>query len=356
VAGVTFTIDPDELVGMRALAALGKTAISGAQPEAGADPDADAVRTARSLLDAALAGKLTDAGLPWAPSAEVVKQRAGAPDRSSSSRLRKDAAYVGAAAVLVVIWGGYARGWTWTGFQANGQLWDWLNLLLLPTVVAIIPVWIQYNKYIRRSLRAVYGALVAAATGFVLAGYLIPLRWTGFRGQTLWTWTELLLLPAVVTVTMALASMHVKPVAFLRSLRPYQRDVLAVLAVGWAVSVIGGYALRWRWTGYPGSTLWDWFQLLLLPLVFPAFLLPGLVNWLTGNAAKHSAAQPHNNTSDFHLASADPDAARDSYRQALSFCQQPASPDGSPKPACHLLLGGMRKHRRAAAGPAAKLS
>jgi hypothetical protein len=62
-----------------------------------------------------------------------------------------------------------------------------LNFLVLPTVAAIIPVWIEYKKYIRRSLRAVYGALFAAGTGFMLAGYLIPLKWTGFGGQTLWT-------------------------------------------------------------------------------------------------------------------------------------------------------------------------
>jgi hypothetical protein len=289
VTAVTFTIEPDELLGLRALAALGKTAITGAQPEDDTHPEVHAVRTAKSLLDSALAVKLTEAGLPWAPSAEAVRHCAGAPDRSTKSEPRQVGAYAGAAAALVVIWGGYARGWKWTGFQANGQLWDWLNLLLLPTVVAIIPVWIQYNKYIRRGLRAVYGALFAAGAGLVLAGYLIPLRWTGFRGQTLWTWTELLLLPAVVAVTMALATMHVKPVAFLRSLRPFQRGALVVLAIGWAVTVIGGYALRWQWTGYPGNTLWDWLQLLLLPLVFPTFLLPGLVNWLTGNAAKRAA-------------------------------------------------------------------
>ena len=27
-------------------------------------------------------------------------------------------------------------------------------------------------------------------------------------------------------------------------------------------------------TGYPGNTLWEWLQLLLLPLVIPAILLP----------------------------------------------------------------------------------
>ena len=51
----------------------------------------------------------------------------------------------------------------------------------------------------------------------------------------------------------------------------------------------GGYALRWSWTGYPGNTLWDWLQLLLLPLVVPAILLPALLNWITGDAAERAA-------------------------------------------------------------------
>lgn len=37
-----------------------------------------------------------------------------------------------------------------------------------------------------------------AWTGFVFAGYLVPLAWTGFRGQTLWNWLELLVLPAAL--------------------------------------------------------------------------------------------------------------------------------------------------------------
>jgi hypothetical protein len=40
--------------------------------------------------------------------------------------------------------------------------------------------------------------------------------------------------------------------------------------------VIAGYALRWRWTGYPGNALWDRLQLLLLPLVVAAARQPAL--------------------------------------------------------------------------------
>lgn len=55
--------------------------------------------------------------------------------------------------------------------------------------------------------------------------------------------------------------------------------------------MIGGYALRWTRTGYPGNTLWDWLQLLLPPLVVPTILLPALLNWITGDAAEHAAAR-----------------------------------------------------------------
>jgi hypothetical protein len=37
--------------------------------------------------------------------------------------------------------GSYAFNWTWTGFKANGSLWDWLNLLLVPLIVAVLPIW-----------------------------------------------------------------------------------------------------------------------------------------------------------------------------------------------------------------------
>lgn len=298
MTAVTFTIGPDELLGLSALVTMGKEADGGATSPV---TDADAIAAARALMDTALAEKLTDAGLPWAPSPESVTGRVAAatePVRhgrtvavAEGSRLRRDAPYVVAVAVAVALWGGYARGWRWTGFQANGQLWDWLNLLLLPVVTASVPLFIQYGKYIGRARTAAYGVFLAAWTGFVIAGYAIPLRWTGFRGQTLWNWFELLLLPTAVACTMALTSMRARPAQVLRSLRPYQKLVMAALAAGWIVTIIGGYTLRWTWTGYPqNNTLWDWLQLLLLPLLLPTVLQPALLNWATGNAAQRASA------------------------------------------------------------------
>jgi hypothetical protein len=121
----------------------------------------------------------------------------------------------------------------------------------------------------------------------VIAGYLIPLNWTGFRGQTLWDWLNLLVLPAAITTVMALTSTRARrPDA---RLGPHHKTIIAALAAGWIVTMIGGYALRWRWTGYPGHTLWDWLGM-LLPLVFPAILLPPLLKWVSGNAAGRASA------------------------------------------------------------------
>ena len=238
----------------------------------------------------ALADKLEKLGLPWAPSTEAASKRAtqAAVPASAACRVtgngkaRNAAAWVAAAALAITLWGGYTRGWQWTGFRGNNQLWDWLTLLLLPVALGTIPLWIQDKDYIGKGRRVIYAAVITAWTGLVIAGYLIPLNWTGFRGQTLWDWLNLLVLPAAVTITMALADVRARrPQA---RLRPYQKAIVAALSAGWIVTVIGGYALRWQWTGYAGNTVWGWLGI-LLPLVFPTLLLPTLLNWVSGNAA-----------------------------------------------------------------------
>jgi putative effector of murein hydrolase len=291
--GVTFTIDPDELLGLNALATLDKAAEHG-----GPEPDvnAGAVHTARTLLRAALAQKLAEAELPWAPPAGSVSERAalaaepaGAMRRlAENKKLRNGAAYVLTVVALTVVWGGYARRWSWTGFQANNQLWDWLQLLLLPAVAASVPLWIQYRKFIGRARTIAYGGILAALIAFVIAGYLIPLSWTGFQGQTLWNWFQLVLLPTAVACTLAMISKRVHPVTVLRTLRPHHMAISGALVSGWIVTVAGGYGLKWGWTGYSGNTLWDWLQLLLVPLVLPTFLLPAFLRWASGNAAERA--------------------------------------------------------------------
>jgi len=119
-------------------------------------------------------------------------------------------------------------------------------------------------------------AVVAFAV-FVAAGYLVPLKWTGFPGTTLWNWLGLLLLPAAV------ASAKFFP-RMLRSLCRRQRLMIAAFAAVWGLTIVGGYVWNWTWTGYQGNTLWDWLQLLLLPLLVPTVLMTAALNWIADNA------------------------------------------------------------------------
>jgi len=276
VAAPALTIEPDEFLGLRALAELENAADEGT---------ADAMSTARTLMRTALAARLDELGLPWAPAPETVMERAAASRAAAApagnGRARIFAISALAVAALTVLWGGYIRGWQWTGFQANEQLWNWLKLLLLPVVVGTIPLWIQQAERIHRAWRVAFGLVMAAFAGFVAAGYLIPLKWTGFPGTTLWSWWGLILLPVAVTTLIAWPSAG-------RSLRAHHKAAIALLVMGWVVTVVGGYALRWSWTGYQGNTLWDWLKLLLLPLIIPTILLPAVKNWISGSAARRA--------------------------------------------------------------------
>ena len=293
MAALTFTIEPDEFLGLSALVELGQAADGG---NTGAGPshrrrhrnpggDADAQRASGQAAGSRPVRGLRPRRQSSSASPRPRRRLRGTRALIANKKLRKYLAYAVAVAFSVALWGGYSRGWKWTGFQKNDQLWDWLNLLLLPVVIGTLPLWIQDRKYIGRGRRMAYAVAIVAWTGFVIAGYPIPLNWTGFRDQTLWNWFELLVLPAALAITMALTSMGLRMSKVLHSLRRYQQAIMAGLAVGWVLTVIGGYLLRWTWTGYSGNTLWDWLQLLLLPLVFPAFLLPALLNWVSGDAA-----------------------------------------------------------------------
>lgn len=49
---------------------------------------------------------------------------------------------------------------------------------------------------------------------------------------------------------------------------PQLRIILPAVAVlVFLFTIIGGYAFNWGWTGFRGNTLWDWLQLLILPVV-----------------------------------------------------------------------------------------
>ncbi|UQX88661.1 hypothetical protein M6D93_01355 [Jatrophihabitans telluris] len=191
----------------------------------------------------------------------------------------------GLLAFLVWLWGGYVLSWKWTGLSGSVKLWDWLQVLALPVALGLAPLLIDRRRHLRRvhHLSAAGGLIVFA--GLVLAGYLVPLGWTGFTGNTLWDWLELLLLPLVV----ATGSLWVRLERQRASTEPGRPRppltrrrllVLVVVAVLVVALVLGGYLIPLSWTGFRGNTAWDWVKLMVLPLLIPLVILPVLARRL----------------------------------------------------------------------------
>ena len=183
------------------------------------------------------------------------------------------------AAVLLVVyaWGGYELGWRWTGLSSSVHLWDWLQVVALPVALGIAPLLLRHHRRMTRQHRAVVAATVLVFGLLVAAAYLVPLGWTGFTGNTLWDWLELMLLPLVV----ASASLWVGRAS------PSRRVEIAGLAAAgaFAVLVACGYLVPWTWTGFRGNTAWDWIRLLLVPVLVPTILLPALSQRVTNRLA-----------------------------------------------------------------------
>ncbi len=178
---------------------------------------------------------------------------------------------VGALVLAVVLWGGYSHHWPWTGI--NGQtatLWDWLHLLLLPLAVAVLPIWLARDAKLDPVIKRVAIVCALVFAGIVLAGYLVPWAWTGFTGNSLWDWLNLVALPVAVALT---------PLAIeIREAWTGRHTSVAVIAAAvFGLLVLAGYLVPWSWTGFTGNTLWDWLHLLLLPLLIPIVLVPTLV-------------------------------------------------------------------------------
>ena len=61
------------------------------------------------------------------------------------------------------------------------------------------------------------------------------------------------------------------------SSRRHTIAVMCGLSV-FGVIVLGGHVGNWNWTGFHGNTLWDWLHLLLLlPLLLPTIIVPALI-------------------------------------------------------------------------------
>jgi hypothetical protein len=101
----------------------------------------------------------------------------------------------GVVVFVITLVGGYSGHWKWTGYSDNDTLWEWLKLLLLPIILATAPIWLTRGSDVRKDRRMIIGALAAAFLALVIVGYAADLRWTGFPGNKLWDWFVLIFLP-----------------------------------------------------------------------------------------------------------------------------------------------------------------
>jgi uncharacterized membrane protein len=280
-ASFTIELGEDELLGAHLLARMQGIAVDDLVAFHG---------VLRTTLRDGLAARVGAAGMCWPPTADDLElaDRVGdeivaqpAPDDASPAGAVRRRALLAAGAITValavVLVGGYGFGWSWTGFEGNNQLWDWMQLLLFPVALACFPLWLRFSGYMSAARRRSLATAVAAFVVFVLVGYLNPLRWTGFSGQTLWDWLTLLILPvSIVTV-------RVWPQSG-RDVRHHHIAAATLLCAALIVTIIGGYGAGWSWTGYRGNTLWDWLTLVLGPVAITTFLVPAVVQLLTGGA------------------------------------------------------------------------
>ncbi|HEY1690211.1 MAG TPA: hypothetical protein VGF95_15255 [Solirubrobacteraceae bacterium] len=179
-------------------------------------------------------------------------------------------AAAGGLALAIVLWGGYSHHWPWTGIDGEtATLWDWLHLLLLPLVFAFLPTWVSRETRMDPRTKQTAFTVLLLFCVLVLSGYAIPWAWTGFTGNTLWDWLSLIVLPLTLLLMPGFADLRARWGA------RHSAAAGTLLAVFVAI-VLGGYLGHWVWTGFTGNTLWDWFNLLLLPLLLPTVVIPAL--------------------------------------------------------------------------------
>lgn len=65
----------------------------------------------------------------------------------------------------------------------------------------------------------------------------------------------------------------------------HSRWLAAAGLVIFTVLVVGGYRMGWGWTGFAGNKLWDWIQLLLVPV-----LVPVVFSWLSAHLGEEGEA------------------------------------------------------------------
>jgi uncharacterized membrane protein len=106
----------------------------------------------------------------------------------------------------------YVFSWTWTGFRDNGTLWDWLGLFILPIVLAVATIWFTTQPRWHVGWTVALVVVLAVFMVLVWGGYFLGWTWTGFsvkgKGDTLWNWITLLLVPLILLAVAKGVSTH----------------------------------------------------------------------------------------------------------------------------------------------------
>ena len=185
---------------------------------------------------------------------------------------------------VVVLAAGYILRWRWTGFEHDRQLWDLLHLIVLPAVLATLPLWYRTRASWKRAWHMVFATTAVAFGVLITGGYAFGWAWTGFQGNTLWDWLELLALPVVVALLPLWIETH-------RRLEAQWLIAFCVVAAAFAITIVGGYGFGWNWTGFEDNTLLQWVRMLFVP-----FILPASIAWYSTqanlNARQSEPAQP----------------------------------------------------------------
>lgn len=88
---------------------------------------------------------------------------------------------VALAVVVLSLVGGYGLHWSWTGFSANGSVWDWLSLCLLPITLTFVPLAYEASS---RALLTIAVILAVPLGVLLIGGYGLGWSWTGFARNT----------------------------------------------------------------------------------------------------------------------------------------------------------------------------
>src|SRR5262249_47357915 len=138
--------------------------------------------------------------------------------------------------------GTYTFRWTWTGFYSN-TLWDWLHLLIVPAALGLGTMWLtQHHTWRTTGSTLVWSVLLILAV-LEIATYLFNWHWTGFKGNTLWDWMNLLLLPLVLTLVSFWFSAPRLWLSWWTTLIWLSLVVLALL-------ILNSEVFDWTWTGF----------------------------------------------------------------------------------------------------------